>query len=185
VPLPWERFVGWLAILLIGEGVIRFFITIWWAYVGYQNGRMGYGVYVLEALFITFFIYRLLRMNFTMRVLNVSRADIHGIAREFFNKAGVTPHWSEARHLFISENFDLRVRYFPKKRHAYLAFHRRHQAGRDLARGLTDHIRAQAGTLESLPRTKAIACYYPSVAICYFLLALTAFYTFWQVVKKY
>jgi hypothetical protein len=185
VPAPWERFVGWFGIFCIGEGIIRFFITIWWAYVGYQNGRMGYGVYVLEGLYIAFFLYRLIRMRVTMRVLNVSRADIHGIIREFFAKAHLEPQWIEERQLFVTENLDVRVRYFPRKSHAYLAFHSRHRAGAELARGLAHHIRSQSDTLESFPHTRAIALYYPSVALCYFLLALTAFYTFWQVVKKY
>ena len=185
VPMPWERFIGWLSMFLIGEGLIRFLITIWWAYVGYQDGHMGYGVYLFETLYIIFFIYRLIRMHFTMRVLNISRADIHGIIREFFSKADIAVEWNEQRQMFLTQNLDLRVRYFPKKSHAYLAFHVRDAAGNDLARGLVAHIRSEAGTLESFPHTRAIALYYPSVALCYFLLAFTAFYTLWQVVKKY
>jgi hypothetical protein len=34
-------------------------------------------------------------------------------------------------------------------------------------------------------RTKLIAFYYPSVALCYFLLAGVAFYTVYQLVKGY
>lgn len=185
VPAPWERFLGWLAIFAIGEGLIRFAITIWWAYVGYQNGRMGYGVYVIEGLYIAFFLYRLFRMRVTMRVLNVSRADIHGIIREFFAKAQLEPQWIEERQSFVTENLSVRVRYFPRKSHAYLSFHRRHRDGVELARGLAQHIRSQSNTLESFPHTRAIAFYYPCVAFCYFLLSMTAFYTFWQVIKKY
>jgi len=185
VPAPWERFMGWLAFFAMGEGLIRFFITIWWAYVGYQNGRMGYGVYVLETAYILFFLYRLLRMRVTMRVLNVSRADIHGVIREFFAKANLEPSWIEEQQSFVTENFSVRVRYFPRKCHAYLSFHHRGRAGAERARGLADHIRAQAWTLESFPHTRAIAFYYPCVALCYFLLTLTAFYVLWQVVKRY
>jgi hypothetical protein len=185
VPAPWERFLGWLGIFGIFEGIIRFFITIWWAWVGYQNGRMGYGIYVLEGIVILFFIYRLFRMRYTMRVLNVSRADIHGILREFFARAGLEPEWIEERECFETENLRVRVRYFARKSHAYLSFARHNRAGRDLARALAAYIRSQAATLESFPHTRAIALYYPSVALSYFLLALVGFYTFWQVVKKY
>jgi YD repeat-containing protein len=185
VPAPWERFVGWLGIFAIFEGTIRFFITIWWAYVGYQNGGMGHGIYVLEGLVIAFFLYRLFRMRLTMRVLNVSRADIHGILREFFAKAHLEPQWIEERESFETESLRVRVRYFPGKSHAYLSFSRHNRGGVELARALAEYIRKQAATLESFPHTRAIAFYYPSVAFCYLLLALVAFYTFWQVVKKY
>jgi hypothetical protein len=185
VPTPFERFIGWFGIFAIGEGMIRFFITIWWAYVDYQNGRMGDGVYILEALYIAFFLYRLVRMRFTMRVLNISRADIHGIIREFFAKAQLEPTWIEATETFATENLDIRVRYFPSKSHAYLAFHSRNRAGADLERGFVQYIRAESGTLQSFPHTRAIALYYPSVALCYALLAWVGFYTFWQVIKKY
>jgi YD repeat-containing protein len=185
VPAPWERFLGWLGIFAIFEGIIRFFITIWWAYVGYQNGRMGYGIYVLEGLVLVFFAYRLFRMRLTMRVLNVSRADIHGILREFFAKAHIEPQWIEERESFETESLRVRVRYFPRKSHAYLSFSRHNRGGVELARALAEYIRKQAASLESFPHSRAIAFYYPSVAFCYFLLALVAFYTFWQVVKKY
>jgi YD repeat-containing protein len=185
IPTPLERFIGWFGIFAIGEGMIRFFITIWWAYVGYQNGQMGYGVYVFEGVYILFFLYRLWRMRVTMRVLNISRADIHGLLREFFAKAQVEARWMEERQAFITENLDVRLRYFRQKCHAYLSFRARHRAGVELARGLADHLRAQAGSIESLPRTKAIALYYPSVAACYFLLSATAFYTLWQLIKRY
>ena len=185
VPTPLERFFGWLAIFLIGEGMIRFFITIWWAFIGYQNGRMGYGVYVLEDIFIAYFLYRLLRMRLTMRVLNISRADIHGIIREFFTQTHQDAKWLEERELFQTENLHIRLRYFPGKSHAYLAFHHRSSTGAALERQFVDYIRAQAGSLESFPHSRKIALYYPSVALCYLLLAGIAFYTFWQLIKHY
>jgi hypothetical protein len=183
VPTPLERFIGWFGVFAIGEGMIRFFITIWWAYVRYHNGQMGPGVYLLEGAYIAFFLYRLLRMRVTMRVLNISRADIHGLIREFFSRAHLEPKWIEERHKFTTENLDLSLRYFAQKCHAYLAFRARHRAGADLARGLAQYIRSQVGTVHSSPRTRAIALYYPSVAVCYALLAFTAFYTLWQLVK--
>ena len=185
VPAPWERFVGWLAILLIGEGIIRFFITIWWAYVVHLNGVMGPTVYIIEAAYLLFFLYRLFRMRVTMRVLNISRADIHGVIREYFAQEKVEPTWVKDRETFTTDHLAVRVRYFPAKSHAYLAFHARDQEGAKSARALADHLRAQAGTLESLPHTRLIACYYPSVAFCYLLLSGIAFYTLWQTVKTY
>ena len=185
VPARWERFVGWLAILLIGEGIIRFFITIWWAYVIHWNGVMGPTVYLIEGAFLLFFLYRLWRMRVTMRVLNISRADIHGVIREYFAGKKTEPVWDKERNAFITDHLRVRVRYFPAKSHAYLAFHPQDQAGEELAKGLTAHIRAQAGTLESLPHTRLISVYYPSVAFCYLLLSGIAFYTLWQTVKTY
>ncbi len=185
VPTPMERFIGWLGIFLIGEGMIRFLITIWWAYVRYHNGRMGPTVYIIEGFYIVFFLYRLFRMRVTMRVLNISRADIHGLIREFFAKAHLEPKWLEEHQTFVTENLGIRLRYFGQKCHAYLAFHAWHRPGIDLARGLAQHIRAQAGSIQSIPRTRGIALYYPSVALCYFLLSATAFYTLWQLMKQY
>ena len=75
IPAPVERFLGWFSVLAILEGTLRFLITLYWAWVGYQNGRMSHGVYVLETLFILFFLYRLYRMRLTMRVLNIEREE--------------------------------------------------------------------------------------------------------------
>ncbi len=44
VPTPLERFLGWFAVLAFLEGSLRFFMTLYWAWVGYQNGKMGHGV---------------------------------------------------------------------------------------------------------------------------------------------
>ena len=165
--------------------MIRFFITIWWAFVRYQNGRMGPVVFIIEDLYILFFIYRLFRMRVTMRVLNITRADIHGIIREFLAQAGLELKWLEEKQMFMTENLGIRLRYFAKKSHAYLAFHAHHRAGRHQARDLARHIHAQAGTLQGPPLTRMIALYYPYVALCYFLLACLAFYTLWQMMKTY
>jgi hypothetical protein len=185
VPTPVSRFFGWFAIFAIGEGMIRFFITVWWSYLHNHNGALGPTVYVVEDVFIAFFLYRLLRMRVTMRVLNVTLADIHGIIREYFSQAGLDAKWLEERRLFVSADLDVRLRYFPKKAHAYLAFHPRDAAGRKQAHDLARYIREQAGTLEGPPMSRTLAFYYPSVALCYFLLGGTAFYTLWQMVKAY
>jgi len=183
VPLPIERFLGWFAVLAILEGSLRFFMTLYWAWVGYQNGRMGNGFYILETIFILFFLYRLYRMFFTMRVLNIERDDIHRLVRDFFAKAGLNPDWIEKRKTYATAPLDVRVKFFKQKYHAYLAFHRRHHEGRDLARGLDQYIRAHVGDILAPPSSRAIALYYPAVALCYFLLSGTAFYTLWQLVK--
>jgi hypothetical protein len=183
VPTPLERFLGWFAVLAILEGSLRFFMTLYWAWVGYQNGRMGNGFYVLETIFIIFFIYRLYRLQFTMRVLNIERDDIHRLVRDFFAKAGLNPEWVEARKTYITPSIDVRVRYFRQKYHSYLAFWRRDHEGRDLARGLAQYIRANVGGIQAPVRSRAIALYYPIVAICYILLSCTAFYTLYQMVK--
>jgi hypothetical protein len=185
VPTPVDRFFGWFAIFAIGEGMIRFFITVWWSFLHNHNGRLGPTVYIVEDLFIAFFLYRLLRMRVTMRVLNVTLADIHGIVREYFSQAGLESKWLEERKLFVTTDLDVRLRYFAKKAHAYLAFHPRDAAGRKQAHDLAQYIREQAGTLEGPPITRMLAFYYPNVALCYFLLGCTAFYTLWQMVKAY
>jgi len=41
------------------------------------------------------------------------------------------------------------------------------------------------GGIQAPVRTRAIALYYPSVALCYFLLSGTAFYTLWQLIKGF
>ncbi len=183
VPSPLERFLGWFAVFAILEGSLRFFMTLYWAEVGYQNGKMGNGVYILEGIFIVFFLYRAYRMFFTMRVLNIERDDIHRLVQDFFAKAGLNPEWIKARKTYTTAPLDVRVRFFRQKYHAYLAFHRRHREGRDLAQGLNQYIRAHVGAIQAPPRSRAIALYYPSVAICYFLLSGTAFYTLFQLVK--
>jgi len=122
VPTPLERFLGWLAVFCILEGCLRFFMTVYWAWVDYENGRMGYGFYVLETIFIIFLLYRLLRFNVTMRVLNIDREDIHRLVRDFFAKAGLKPEWIEARQTYATPALGVRIRFFVGKYHAYISF---------------------------------------------------------------
>ncbi len=183
VPTPLERLLGWLAVFCILEGSLRFFMTVYWAWVHYENGRMGPGFNVLEIIFILFFLYRLHRLHVTMRVLNIGRDDIHRVVRDFFVKAGLKPEWIERRNRYVTPPIDVRINFFQQKYHAYLAFRKRGREGRDLAKDLAQYIRAQVGGILAPVRTRAIALYYPSVAFCYFLLAGTAFYTLWQLVK--
>jgi len=185
VPTPLERFLGWFAVFAILEGSLRFLMTIYWAWIDYENGRMGNGFNVLETIFILFFLYRLYRMTCTMRVLNISRDDIHRLIRDFFAKANLKPEWVEGRRRYLTPPLDVRVKYFKQKFHSYLAFQSRGQEGRQLAKGLAEYIRAQVAGIQAPVRTRAIALYYPSVALCYFLLASMAFYTLWQMLKGY
>jgi len=185
VPEPLERFLGWFAVLAILEGSLRFFMTIYWAWVNYENGSMGFGFYVLETIFILFFLYRLYRLSLTMRVLNIEREDIHRLVRDFFAKVDLKPEWIEKVNRYVTPPLDVRVNFFQGKYHAYLAFYGRGEQGRKLARDLADYIRAQSGGILAPVRTRAIAFYYPSIAFCYFLFAGTAFYTLFQLVKGY
>jgi YD repeat-containing protein len=183
VPSPLERFLGWFAVLSILEGTLRFFMTVYWAWVGYQNGKMGNGFYVLEMLFILFFLYRFYRLTLTMRVLNIARDDVHRLVRDFFTKAELKPEWVESRNRYVTPPLDVRINFFQQKNHAYLAFTSRGRKGHELAQGAAQYIRAQAGSIQAPSRTRAIAFYYPSVAFAYFLLACTAFYTLYQLIK--
>jgi len=185
VPTPLERFLGWFAVFAILEGSLRFFMTVYWAWINYENGRMGYGFNVLETIFILFFLYRLYRMTCTMRVLNISRDDMHRLIRDFFAKVNLKPEWLASRNRYVTPPLDVRVNYFAQKYHAYLAFRSRGPDGRSLAAALAQFIRAQVGGIEAPARRTIIALYYPSVAFCYFLLAGTAFYTLWQMLKGY
>jgi hypothetical protein len=185
VPTPVERFLGWFAVFCIMEGSLRFFMTIYWAWVGYQNGRMGYGIYVLETIFILFFIYRLTRLCVTMRVLNIGREDVHRLVRDFFAKANLKPEWNAPRNRYVTRPLDVRINYFEQKYHAYLAFRARRRPGQDLARALAQYIRAHVGEIQAPVRSRTIAFYYPIVAFCYLLLAGTAFYTLWQLVRGF
>jgi hypothetical protein len=183
VPTPLERLLGWFSIFAIVEGTLRFFITVYWAWVGYQNGRMGPGVYILETIFILFFLYRLMRLRLTMRVLNIGKDDVHRLVRDFFLKARLEPKWVVERDTFVTDGLSVRVRYYAQKCHAYLSFSHIHS--RDLTRGLAHYIRAHASEITAPTRSRAIALYYPIVAFCYLLLSGTAFYTLWQLVKSY
>ena len=124
-------------------------------------------------------------MTVTMRVINVEREDVHKVVRDFFAKAGLKPEWVEAQRRYLTAPLDVRVDYFQQKFHAYLAFTKRGPKGQELARDLAAYIRAQTGGILGPVRSKLIAFYYPSVATCYFLLAGTAFYTVYQLVKGY
>jgi hypothetical protein len=184
VPSPFERFLGWLAVFAIIEGSVRFFITIWWAYVGYQNGNMGWGVFAIEAVVIVFFLYRLPRMRVTMRVLNISRDDIHRLVRDYFAKANLKPEYREPRSTYRTYPFSVRISYFANKAHAYLKLRYRHREGRDLMRGFAQYIRQQVGTIQAPSRSRAIAFYYPCVACAYLALAFLAFYTLFQMIQR-
>ena len=185
VPNALERFLGWFSVFAILEGSLRFFMTIYWCWIDYQYGNMGWGFNLLEVLFIFFFLYRLYRMTVTMRVLNIEREDMHKLVRDFFAKAGVKAEWVEAHHRYLSTPLDVSVKYFRSKFHAYLAFSARGAKGYDLQRELAAYLRAQTGGILGPVRTKWIATYYPLVAFAYFLLAGTAFYTLFQLVKGY
>jgi hypothetical protein len=134
---------------------------------------------------ILYFLYRLYRIHLTMRALNIGRDDIHRIIRDFFTRAGLNAEWNQARKTYIAPALHVRVRFFAQKYHAYIAFRRQGAMGRQLARELAQYIRAQTGALQGPVRSRAIALYYPSLAVCYFLLSSTAFYTLWQLVKRY
>ncbi|MEJ0000733.1 MAG: hypothetical protein WDO13_17125 [Verrucomicrobiota bacterium] len=185
IPSPLERFLGWFAIFAILEGILRFFMTVYWAWVDYRNGRMGIGFNVVETVFILFFLYRLYRMSVTMRVLNIDREDIHRLLRDFFLKAGLKPEWVDGRRRYITPPLDVRLDYFRQKFHAYLAFTSRGAKGAELARNLAAYLRAQTGGMLAPERTRGIAFYYPCVAIGYLLLAGLAFYTLFQLIKGY
>jgi hypothetical protein len=182
VPSPFERFLGWLAVFAIVEGSIRFFITIWWAYVGYQNGRMGSGVYIMEAIVIIFFVYRIPRMWVTMRVLNIGRDDIHRIVADYFTRANLHPD-RKTPSVYRTYPFLVRITYFQNKAHAYLVMRYRHRDGRELMRGFAQYVREQVAPIEAPMRSRALALYYPCVACAYFMLASLAFYTLWQMIK--
>jgi hypothetical protein len=178
VPSPFERFLGWFAVFTLVEGTICFLITIYWAWVDYQNGDMGWGIYALNGIIILFFAYRLPRMRVTMRVLNIGREDIHRLVRDFFAKAQLKAEYNETRALYRTYPFSVRISYFANKAHAYLKLRYRHREGRDLMRGFAQYIRQQVTTMEAPLRSRAIAFYYPCVAFAYFILAATAFYIF-------
>ena len=150
VPTPIERFLGWFSVLAILEGILRFFMTLYWAWVGYQNGQMGNGVYMLETLFILFFLYRFYRMSRTMRVLNIERDDVHRVVRDFFAKVGEKPEWIEAQNRYVTPLLDVRVNYFRQKYHAYLAFNSRGEKGAKMEQDIAAYIRAQVAA--SWPR---------------------------------
>jgi hypothetical protein len=185
VPTPLERFLGWFSVFAILEGTLRFFMTIYWAWINYAYGDMGYGFNVLETIFILFFLYRLYRMTVTMRVLNIEREDMHQLVRDFFAKAGLKAEWVEAHHRYLTPPLDVSVKYFKQKFHAYLAFTHRGTKGKELQREFAGYIRAQTGGILGPVRTRLIAFYYPCVAISYFVLAGVAFYTLFQLVKGY
>jgi len=105
--------------------------------------------------------------------------------RNFFAKANLKPAWLEGRNTYSTPPLDVRVNFFQQKYHAYLAFRRHHREGRDLARALAQYIRAEVRTIQAPERSLTIAIYYPVVAFGYFLLAGTAFYTLWQLIKSY
>ena len=185
VPTPWERFFGWLAVFAILEGSLRFFMTVYWCWIVYENGEMGIGFNVVETIFVLFFLYRFYRMTVTMRVLNISREDIHRLIRDFFGKVNLKPDWIDARNRYVTAPLDVRVNYFQQKFHAYIAFAARGPDGHSLAAAMAQNIRAQAANIEAPVRSRAIALYYAFVAVSYFLLGCTAFYTLFQVIKGF
>ena len=182
VPGPIYRFLGWLSVFAILEGALRFVMTIYWAWVDYQNGRLGNGIYVVETIFICFFLYRLYRLTVTMRVLNITSEDLHRVVRDFFTQAGLKPEWNASNNRYVTPALDVRVNYFAGKHHGYLGFTSRGDEGKKLAADCAVYIRKHARELQAPVRTQAIAFYYPSVALCYFLLAGLALYTLSQLI---
>jgi hypothetical protein len=185
VPSPFERFLGWFAVFSLVEGLICFLITIYWAWVDYSNGNMSWYVYALNGVVLVFFAYRLPRMRLTMRVLNISREDIHQLVRDFYARAHLKPEYNEARALYRTYPFSVRISYFANKAHAYLKLRYRHREGHDLSRGFAQYVRQQVPTMEAPLRTRALALYYPCVAIAYFIIAAIALYVFVTMVTNH
>jgi len=185
VPSPFERFLGWFAVFALIEGTVCFLITIYWAWVDYQNGNMSWYVYALNGVIILFFAYRLPRMRMTMRVLNISREDIHQLVRDFYARAQLKPEYSEARTRYRTYPFSVRIAYFANKAHAYLKLHYRHREGHDLARGFAQYVRQQVPALQAPVSSPALALYYPCVAVAYFALAAIALYVFITMVTNH
>ena len=167
------------------EGILRFFMTVYWWWLDHQNGRMGYTIYIVEIVILTYFCYRLFRLKVTMRVLNIERDDIHRLVREFLLKANLKPEWVDSHQAYLTPPLDTRIRFFQGKFHAYLAFDSRGEDGDSLAKGMRRYIREQVKTIHAPLPSRTIKFYYRSVALAYFLLSGTAFYTFWQLVKGY
>jgi hypothetical protein len=209
VPTPTERFLGWIAVLAIMDGVLIFFLTLYWAWLAYATGRVGfvemvggnsqlasdwsnyqrgpldYSVYACETIFLVFMAYRLYRQTKTMRVLNILRDDIHRLVREFFEKAGQKAEWIEGRHSYITPPLDVRLNYSEQKFHAYLAFHHRGDTGCRMEADMAEFLRAQTGGIRGPVRPQSIAIYYPTVVFGYLVLAALSFYTLFQIVKGY
>ena len=185
VPTPIERFLGWFAIFAIMEGTLRFFMTVYWCWIVYENGVMGTSFHVVETIFVCFFLYRLYRTNVTMRVLNIGRDDIHKLVRDSFGRTNLKPEWVETSRRYVTAPLDVRIRYSAQKFHAYLGFTPRGPEGHALAAAMAQYIRAQVGSIQAPVRSRMIALYYPSVALCYFLLACIAAYTLFQVIKGF
>jgi hypothetical protein len=185
IPSPLERFLGWFSVFCIIEGTLRFFMTVYWSWVIYQNGRMGHGIYIVEMLVVLFFLYRLSRLRLTMRVLNIGRDDVHRLIREFFAKANLKPEWNDSRNRYLTPPLDIRVNYARQKYHAYLAFASRGHEGNELAHDAAEYIREQSSSITAPVRSRAIALYYPMVAFSYFLLSGTGFYTVYQLIKGF
>jgi hypothetical protein len=185
IPSPWERFFGWFAVFAILEGTLRFFMTVYWCWIVYENGVMGPAFNIVEIIFVLFFLYRFYRMTLTMRVLNIGRDDVDKLIRDFFAKVNLKPEWVASRNRYLTAPLDVRVNYAPKKFHAYLAFASRGPDGNSLAHALPQYIRAKAKNIQAPARSRIIALYYPAVAVAYFLLACTAFYTLAQVIKGF
>jgi YD repeat-containing protein len=183
VPTPGKRLLALLAQFAMAEGAFRFFLTVYWWWLEHQYVRMGHGVQILEAALIIYFLHRLYRLHLTMRVLNIGRDELHRILRDFFIQSGLNPEWDEARQTYIMPSLRVQVRYYARKYHGYLCLRSQGRPGRQLARNLARHMRAQADAIQGPARSRAIALYYPSVAFCYFLFSGTAFYTLWQLVK--
>jgi hypothetical protein len=160
-------------------------MTVYWCWIVYENGQMGPAFNVVETIFILFFLFRFYRMTVTMRVLNISRDDIHRLIRDFFAKVNLKPEWIDARNRYVTPPLDVRVNYFQQKFHSYLAFAARGPEGHSLAAAMAKNIRSQVGNIQAPERSRAIALYYPCVAVSYFLLACTAFYTLFQVIKGF
>ncbi len=185
IPTPQERLLGWISSFAIVEGTLRFVLTVYWWWLDHQNASMGRTIYVIEGIIIVFFLYRLYRMRLTMRVLNIEKDHIHRLVRAFYAKANLRPDWMEPRNSYMSGPLDVRIRYFRQKFHAYLGFRQRGREGRDLARALAQYLRAQVRGVLAPERSRMIAFYYPIISVCYVLYSCTAFYTLYQLVKRY
>ena len=163
VPSPLDRFLGWFAVFAILEGTLRFFMTVYWAWIVYENGAMGPAFYVLETIFILFFLYRLYRLTRDHAGAEYRPGRHSPPGARLLRQANLKPEWVEARNRYITPPLDVRINYFAQKFHAYLAFTPRGPRG-ECARGGDGAIHPRAGGLD--PGTGAQPDHRALLSIC-------------------
>ncbi len=185
VPRPIPRLLALIAFYLMGEGLIRFIYAVYFYSLQKYNITVNLdNIHILEVVFLIYFALRVWRNVNSIRVYNVSRDDLTLLIKDFFASENLSVTASDKPYAFASSCLELRLRYFPTKKHATARLKTTAPEGRELRMRLVAHLRKGVKKLVGPSHSIFLLMYYPLQAICYFVVCFIGLGALWLLVQN-